>query len=109
MRPSLSGKAKGSAADRPNRRAFKGGRRTLERTAQAVAQQIIQQGYFARPLMGISFQPINPQIAARYGLGAQWGVYITRVISGSPADQAGVTLARVEVPGEEGAVSLAAG
>jgi 2-alkenal reductase len=59
-------------------------------TAQAVAQQILQQGYFARPLMGISFQPINPQVAARYGLAAQWGVYITRVMSGSPADQAGL-------------------
>jgi S1-C subfamily serine protease len=59
-------------------------------TAQAVAQQIIQQGYFARPYMGISFQPINPDIASRYNLPAQWGVYITRVESGSPADNAGL-------------------
>jgi 2-alkenal reductase len=59
-------------------------------TAQAVAQQIIQQGYFARPFMGISFQPINPQIADRYGLPAQWGVYATKVATGSPAAQAGL-------------------
>src|SRR6266545_1629998 len=59
-------------------------------TAQAVAQQIIQKGYFARPYLGISFQPINPEIAARYNLPAQWGVYITRVSSGSPASQAGL-------------------
>jgi len=59
-------------------------------TAQAVAQQIIQQGYFARPYMGISFQPINPDIASRYNLPAQWGVYITKVEPGSPADQAGL-------------------
>ena len=59
-------------------------------TAQAVAQQIIQQGYFARPYMGISFQPINPDIAARYNLPAKWGVFITKVESGSPADQAGL-------------------
>ena len=59
-------------------------------TAQAVAQQIIQQGYFARPYMGISFQPINPDIADRYNLPAQWGVYITKVELGSPADQAGL-------------------
>jgi len=32
-------------------------------TAQAVAQQIVQKGYFARPYLGISFQPINPEIA----------------------------------------------
>jgi len=59
-------------------------------TAQAVAQQIIRQGYFARPYIGISFQPINPNIAARYNLSAQWGVYITDVSSGSPASAAGL-------------------
>jgi 2-alkenal reductase len=59
-------------------------------TAQAVAQQIIEKGYFARPYMGISFQPINPQIAARYNLPAEWGVYITQVAENSPASQAGL-------------------
>ena len=59
-------------------------------TAQAVAQQIIQKGYFARPYLGISFQPINPEIAARYNLPAQWGVYITQVAENSPANQAGL-------------------
>jgi 2-alkenal reductase len=59
-------------------------------TAQAVAQQIIQKGYFARPYLGISFQPINPDIALRYNLPSQWGVYITRVSSGSQASQAGL-------------------
>ncbi len=56
-------------------------------TAQAVAQQIIQKGYFSRPYMGISFQPISPAIADRYSLPAQWGVYITKVSAGSPAEQ----------------------
>ena len=59
-------------------------------TAQAVAQQIIQKGYFARPYLGISFQPINPDIALRYNLPSQWGVYITNVSGGSPASQAGL-------------------
>lgn len=59
-------------------------------TAQAVAQQIIQKGYFARPYLGISFQPINPDIAARYNLPAQWGAYITDVQSGSPAAVVGL-------------------
>ena len=59
-------------------------------TAQAVAQQIIQKGYFARPYLGISFQPITPDIALRYNLPAQWGVYVTRISSGSPASQAGL-------------------
>jgi 2-alkenal reductase len=59
-------------------------------TAQAVAQQIIQQGYFARPYMGISFQPINPDIADRYNLPAKWGAYVTQVESSSPATLAGL-------------------
>jgi len=59
-------------------------------TAQVIAQQIIQKGYFARPYLGISFQPINPDIALRYNLPAQWGVYVTRISSGSPASQAGL-------------------
>jgi serine protease Do len=59
-------------------------------TAQAVAQQIIEKGYFARPYLGISFQPINPGVAAIYNLPAQWGVYITRVAENSPAQQAGL-------------------
>ena len=64
-------------------------------TAQAVAQQILQVGYFARPFMGVSFQPINPQIAQRYGLPAQWGVYLTKIASGSPAEKAGLKVADI--------------
>ena len=59
-------------------------------TAQAIAQQIIQQGYFARPYMGISFQPINPAIASQYNLPTQWGAYVTKVELSSPADKAGL-------------------
>ena len=59
-------------------------------TAQAIAGQIIQQGYFARPYIGISYQPIDPNIAARYDLPAQWGVFVTDVASGSPASDAGL-------------------
>jgi len=59
-------------------------------TAQAIAQQIIQKGYFSRPYMGISFQPINPNIAARYNLSADWGVYVMKVADGSPANEAGL-------------------
>jgi serine protease Do len=59
-------------------------------TAQAVAQQIIEKGYFARPYLGISFQAIDPEIAAVYNLPAQWGAYITRVAPDSPAGEAGL-------------------
>jgi serine protease Do len=59
-------------------------------TAQVIAQQIIERGYFVRPYMGVSFQPINPEIAARYDLPAEWGVFITNVEPGSPASEAGI-------------------
>ncbi len=57
-------------------------------TVRKISEQIIQNGYFSRPYMGISFQPINPSIARRYRLGTEWGAYVTNVDSGSPADQA---------------------
>jgi len=57
-------------------------------TAQAVANQIIAKGYFSRPFMGISFQAITPDIADAYHLPAKWGVYVQKVVSGSPADAA---------------------
>jgi len=59
-------------------------------TARAVAAQLIQNGALARPYLGISYQPITPDIANAYNLPAQWGVYVTRVASGSPAGQAGL-------------------
>jgi 2-alkenal reductase len=59
-------------------------------TAQAIAQQIIKVGYFSRPYMGISFQPVNPAIASRYNLSADWGAYIMKVEVGGPASDAGL-------------------
>ena len=59
-------------------------------TAQAVATQIIQKGYFSHPYLGIAYQPIAPDIASNYNLPVQWGAYVTRVADGSPASQAGL-------------------
>ncbi len=59
-------------------------------TAQAVAQQIIQKGYFSHPYLGTGYQPITPDIAAAYNLPVQWGAYVTRVAAGSPASKAGL-------------------
>ena len=59
-------------------------------TAQAVAQQIIQKGYFSHPYLGIGYQPITPDVAAAYNLPVQWGAYVTRVAASSPAEAAGI-------------------
>ncbi len=59
-------------------------------TIQAVANQIIAKGYFARPYIGINWEWITPDIANLYDLPVQWGVYITQISAGSPAQQAGL-------------------
>ena len=59
-------------------------------TAQTVALQIIQKGYFSHPYLGVGYQPITPDIAASYNLPVQWGAYVTRVAANSPASQAGL-------------------
>jgi 2-alkenal reductase len=59
-------------------------------TVQAVATQIIETGHFSRPYLGVQWQAITPNIARMYRLPAEWGVYVTDVIIGSPADKAGL-------------------
>jgi 2-alkenal reductase len=59
-------------------------------TARIIGEQIIQQGYFARPNLGVDWQAINPRIAARFDLPVEWGAYITQVYPDSPAEQAGL-------------------
>jgi serine protease Do len=59
-------------------------------TASMVAEQLIQNGSITHPYLGISFQPITPDIANAYNLPAQWGAYVTDVAANSPASQAGL-------------------
>jgi serine protease Do len=57
-------------------------------TVRAVAEQIIQKGFFSRPYLGIRSQPITPEIAAAYHLPVQWGLYLTSVEPTGPAGKA---------------------
>ena len=59
-------------------------------SAGIIAEQIIQQGYFARPYLGIRWQLVYPQLAARYNVPADWGAYVTEIAPDSPAAQAGM-------------------
>ncbi len=58
--------------------------------ATAVAEQIIKNGYFARPYLGIRWEWITPAISSMYDLPVEWGVYVTNVVPGTPAAQAGL-------------------
>ncbi len=59
-------------------------------TARIVAAQLIESGQIKRPYLGINGQPIDPQIARRYNLPVEYGLYIFNVFSGSPAASAGL-------------------
>lgn len=58
--------------------------------ARVIADQIIDQGFFARPNLGIRWQAVSPVIAARYQLPVEWGAYVIEVQPNSPAGLAGV-------------------
>jgi 2-alkenal reductase len=55
-----------------------------------VADAIIAGGYFPYPWVGVSIRNITPQEARDKGLGTINGVYVTDVVSGSPARTAGI-------------------
>lgn len=59
-------------------------------TALAIAEQIISKGYVARPYLGVRWQAITPRLAAAYNLPVEWGIFVSEVMSGGPADQGGV-------------------
>jgi len=59
-------------------------------TAHAVAEQIITNGYVARPYLGIRWQAITPRLSATYNLPVEWGIFVSEVLPGGPADLGGV-------------------
>jgi serine protease Do len=61
-------------------------------TAQAVANQLITQGKVARPYLGVRWQAVTPRLAQLYGLPVQWGIYVSQVLTNSPAEQGGVQI-----------------
>jgi len=59
-------------------------------TVRAVSDQLITQGFVARPYIGIAWGLVTPDVAQNNGLPVQWGIYVRSVGSGSPAEQAGI-------------------
>ncbi|MDO9546477.1 MAG: trypsin-like peptidase domain-containing protein [Pelolinea sp.] len=59
-------------------------------TVLLISQQIIDNGYFARPYLGVQVQHINPTISKRYDLSVEWGAYITKVGNNTPAARSGL-------------------
>ncbi len=57
---------------------------------RAVAEQIIAQGYFARPFLGVSWLPVNAATASQYNLPVQNGVLVSDLAQNGPSAQAGL-------------------
>ena len=58
--------------------------------ALPVIQELIANGRIARAWLGVGSATVTPSVSARYGLAVDSGVYITEVVAGSPAENAGL-------------------
>ena len=59
-------------------------------TAKLISDQIIQNGAFSRPVLGIRWTEITARMARAYQLPTDSGVYIMDLTSGGPAEKAGL-------------------
>jgi len=60
-------------------------------SAMPIIQQLISKGYITRAYMGVTgLTTVDSIVAAQYNLGTDSGVMIGGVVSGSPADKAGL-------------------
>ncbi|MFZ1630850.1 MAG: trypsin-like peptidase domain-containing protein [Anaerolineae bacterium] len=59
-------------------------------TVRVVAEQLISNGRVVRPYLGITFEPLNPQLASESGLSVVQGAYVQQVVANGPSAQAGL-------------------
>jgi Do/DeqQ family serine protease len=59
-------------------------------TAKSVLEQIIRNGTVTRGWVGVELAPVTPAIAESFKLGTVDGVIISGVLTGGPADRAGI-------------------
>jgi len=55
-----------------------------------IITELINRGYIIRPYIGISYGDVTPYLVWRYNLAVNEGVFVVEVISGYPADEAGL-------------------
>lgn len=58
--------------------------------ARLIAHQLIEKGEVTRGWLGVSIQPLTPELAESFGLDKVAGALVNQVLDGSPAEKAGV-------------------
>ena len=58
--------------------------------AELIARQLIDKGEVSRGWLGVSIQPMTPELATSFGLDRQTGVLVNQVLADGPAAQAGI-------------------
>jgi serine protease Do/serine protease DegQ len=58
--------------------------------ARLIADQLIEKGEVSRGWLGVSIQPLTPELAESFGLDTVAGALVNQVLAGSPAEKAGV-------------------
>jgi serine protease Do len=59
-------------------------------TAKPIADELVATGQVTHPYLGADYVALTPALAAQNGISVPYGDYITGVVSGSPAAQAGL-------------------
>jgi serine protease Do len=58
--------------------------------AKAIVHQLQEKGHVTRGWLGVNIQEVTPELAKSFGLKEKKGALVAEVISGSPAEKAGV-------------------
>ena len=74
-------------------------------TVLPVVHDLVMHKYVIRPWLGIYMDTVNEITASQYGLEIESGVYLTRIVVGSPAEQAGLQAGDVIIKVDETDIS----
>jgi S1-C subfamily serine protease len=59
-------------------------------TAKPIADQLVQTGTVIHPYLGADYVPLTASLAAHHGFRASYGIMVTAIAPGSPAEKAGL-------------------
>jgi len=63
--------------------------------AKDIVPQLQKTGHVTRGLLGVSIQDLTPELARSFGLKETQGALVAKVVSGGPADKAGIAIGDV--------------